>query len=106
MLLIGIVETRYFSGPHELAVRVQNDDGSYFDLPVTLDQASTLLAQTGAVRSVKRRPAPPASPVPAGAAPLGFDDDEDDGVAEIAEGDSIRLARFPTGGMLDEDDAL
>jgi len=97
MQMIGIVETRYFGGPHELSVRILKDDDNYFDLPISLEQASMLLAETDQAAPVRTRQpaAPPATPPTTPNVPSGFEDEDGE---EMADTDSIRLATFPGGG--------
>jgi hypothetical protein len=85
MKFIAIVETHYFGGPRELALRIEKDDGNVFDLPVSMEQASLLMAEMGLLQEPTRaKPKPPPS-TPA----RSFLDEEED-----EEVDTIRLAHI------------
>jgi hypothetical protein len=112
MQLVGISERRYFNGRNFLGALFRKEDGTEFELPMSVDQLSVLLEEAGQIE-VEAPPPPPrrrqaAAPQPSPVAPpqANFHDDfADDDEFEEVDGPTIRLAQFDSGiaeGMGDE----
>ena len=93
MQLAALVEVSYFDGTKEIAIRVQRDDGSLFDLPVSMNQAMQLINEMN-LPQTKGKVAPPTARRPVQAAspsdPAPLDDEEE-------SEDYIRLATTVDG---------
>lgn len=101
MTLIAFTEIRYMDGRRELMLRFQRADGSFFELPVTMDQLATIMAEL-------KQPAPPPSKSKLAAPPQGFAANLRVGnpdYEEVADIESISLAAFGSQS-LDEDGLL
>ena len=118
MQLIGMSERRYFGRGTRLAAIFLKPDGFEFELPVSVDQMSELIAQSGEVNtSPQRSSARPPSRSPAPRSPTAPQSQptevpihealsDDAGEFEGDEG-TIRLARINDdfgGGFADDDD--
>ena len=109
MQLVGVGERRYFGADNYAVAIFRKDDGTEFELPVTVNQMATILAESGQVRRgpPARTPvvAPAAQARPQTSSPAAaFDRDFGDDGEEVEGTPTIRLARVEGGNGLLENE--